>query len=197
MALLLIPGELQPLPVFIHVQKTGGSWARKTMAEMGLVKKEVGGTHRQLQPLRDKLPDAWVFGFTRDPYDFLKSYFLHRNRTGAWHPNRDLDTICRSETLAGFLNAYLVHLPGWVGRWFDLYLEGADFVGRYDCLREDLCSALGAAGLPFDLDQVMSSPPFHVTPPVGEAVLGLRGREDFYREAVLLAEAEACTKWGY
>jgi|SaaInlLV_10m_DNA_2_1039722.scaffolds.fasta_scaffold23759_2 hypothetical protein len=181
--------------VFMHLHKTGGMWVRHTLKAIGVAGNEIGLTHSQLPKVRRREPDAFLFGFVRDPFDFLRSYYLHRQRRG-WHPSRDLDQVCRAETLTEFLDLYLAHLPGWVGRWFDLYVDGIEFVGRQEHLREDLCSALDLAGVEYDRELVMGMKPVHVTPrPQDPAVTDLGDREAYYREAVRAAEAYTYSKW--
>lgn len=166
------------------------------LRRLGLAGEELLGQHSQLRRVREAKPDAWVFGFSREPYSFLRSYFLHRCR-GGWHESRDLDLGCEASSLPAFLDLYLEKFPGWVGRWYDLYLDGAEFVGKVESLRPDLCRVLDQLDFEYDRRRVMSDGPKNVTPTFGPDVLGTREEEERYRRLVRVAEAVAYEKWGY
>lgn len=195
MALLVQnPVSHEQLAIFIHVHKTGGSWVRKTLENLGMAGPELGGMHCQLAPVKRRRPNAFIFGFVRDPFEFLRSYFSHRHKHANWHKNRDLDIVCQAPTLSEFLDLYLEKLPGWVGRWYNLYVGEADFVGRTETLRQDLCTALDSLDLEYDRAIVWENKPCNVTE-VDPRLVDLGSDEGSYRTAVREAETAAYLRW--
>jgi len=103
MALLLKPDAL-----FLHVPKTGGSWIRKTLFDLDLVRFGVGHKHAPLDRLRRlrhcypraywagtlksgpgfqaRLDRAFAFYFVRHPASWYESYFLYM-KTRGWPKN--------------------------------------------------------------------------------------------------------------
>lgn len=181
--------------VFMHVHKTGGSWVRQVLRETGVAGREIGGTHAQLCKVQIKEPDAQTFGFVRDPYDFLRSYFSHRHRQGWIDIDRELDRKCQASSFSRFLDLYLENIPGWVGAWYEAYVGEATFVGRKENLRADLCAALRKLNVEYDENYIMARGPINVTPNVVVKETDLGELESTYRLAVKEAEANAYEHW--
>jgi hypothetical protein len=138
---------------FLHVPKTGGSWATQAMFAAGVAGERPAPMpfHAGLAESAD-FADRFTFGFVRHPLDFWRSYWGYRMRTG-WDPDSRLDRAVSSSDFDRFVEGLLRDGRGAAGRIFESYVgpPGAEisFVGRFERLADDLCLALRLAGEDF------------------------------------------------
>ena len=111
---------------FIHIPKTGGTWVKKVMGEVGTLGRS-GNSHT--------LPDKYhreykFFTIVRDPAEWLRSAWNHRVSCGwAAHPYEGpWNDFClmtdeyKSDDFKEFAETVAVKLPGVVGWLFGCYV---------------------------------------------------------------------------
>ena len=190
--------------VMIHIPKTAGTWAYVGLHDQGLVRlvpwSADNNPHPVAREIRDVFPDAFMFAFVRQPVSWLRSWWADAfKRRGfgldrvryppPWAPlNR-----CQAPSFMEFCANYLEQCPGVVGRMFDQYTEGCDFVGRHESLQGDLCRALELAGEEFDADRLLATPPANQS---SFLPLGILGEiPDTIADAIRRAELPLLQKW--
>ncbi len=172
--------------VFIHVQKTGGVTVSKVLEPVVADLRQVpekGIKHSTLaQGLAQEpaLASYWTFGFVRNPWSRLVSWWAmvqrfkemadsgvetaqgrfarnHFLRTARTYPDFDTFVLQGSEELERLRTPQIEYLRA-DGR-------EADFVGRTESLPADLRSAFAHLGLPFpdELPHTNKSPHAHYT----------------------------------
>jgi hypothetical protein len=173
---------------FLHVPKTGGSWATDAMCAAG-----VAATHPEPSPIHAALDDCldygdrFTFAFVRHPLGYWRSYWAYRVRTG-WDPASPLDREAGSQNFDEFIEGVIALAPGAASALFERFVGPAEneigFVGRYEHLVEDVCLALRIGGESFD-EQVLRA-----YPKVNTSDYGARGGLYPSSLAARLAEVE-------
>jgi len=137
--------------VFAHVPKSGGISVRAALARFGDGQHAASSdtTHETLPQLLARWPDLgghYKFGFVRNPWERLVSFYCHaRARLAPTFPQ--FQTLSFTEWLRQIdANA------GWLTSLFVLRpqrdcLEGADFVGRFETLAADFARVTATLGL--------------------------------------------------
>jgi hypothetical protein len=140
--------------VFRHVPKTGGTWAVKAMAAAGVsLRALTADNDGHGIPGRLAPNDRFAFAFVREPFDWYRSFWAHRNQFGDWSDIHPLDPLARA-SFDAFLNRVCDLRPGYLSRVYEQYVGVPDraisFIGRFERLADDLVLALREAGVAFD-----------------------------------------------
>jgi hypothetical protein len=147
---------------FLHVPKTGGSWATDAMCAAGVpaVHPEPSPIHAILADSRE-YEDRFTFAFVRHPLEYWRSYWAYRVRTG-WNPEHKLDRAAASDKFDEFIEGVIAIDPGGASSLFEHFVGPAEneisFVGRHERLVDDVCQALRIAGETFDEHTLRSYP---------------------------------------
>jgi hypothetical protein len=158
---------ITPRMRFLHVPKTGGSWATAAMHSAGVpaVRPAELPFHADLAESRD-YADRFTFAFVRHPLDFWRSYWAYRMRDG-WDQTSHVDAPAASPDFDEFINRVIASVPGEAGALYERFAGPAagaiDFVGRYEHLADDLSAALRLAGEAFDERAVRATPPVNAS----------------------------------
>ena len=148
-----MPWFATPTLLFLHVPKTGGSWATDAMCSAGIRAHHPPGSppHLGLAPTSD-YADRFTMAFVRHPLDYWRSYWAYRMRDG-WDMSSELDGAVHSEDFTDFVERVITFAPGFAGWLFEQFVGPPDaevtFVGRHERLVDDVCLALRLAGEPF------------------------------------------------
>jgi len=116
-------------------------------------------------------PRPFTFCFVRHPLAWYESFYAYKSQPKIaweldgdfenlhrWHPNAVLNGLGQNRSFTEFVEAVLEKHPGYVSSLFAHYtFHPVDFVGRQECLREDLIRALELQGLKFDPEAVRAS----------------------------------------
>jgi hypothetical protein len=152
---------------FLHMPKTGGSWATESMFAAGVVAERPASMpfHAGLSDSRD-FSDRFTFAFVRHPLEFWLSYWGYRMRTG-WDLNHGIDAATSSDSFDEFIDAVIAHAPGAASAMYECFVgqrgQEIDFIGRHERLADDLCLALTLAGEDFSEARLRSHPPVNRT----------------------------------
>ena len=152
---------------FLHLPKTGGSWATAAMHAAGVpaVHPQALPFHADLAQSRD-YADRFTFAFVRHPLDFWRSYWAYRMRDG-WNPASHIDAPAASPDFNEFINRVIARVPGDAGALYERFVGSAteeiDFVGRHEHLADDLVVALRLAGEAFDEPRLRACPAVNVS----------------------------------
>jgi len=169
--------------VMIHIPKTGGTWAYVGLHEQNLVRMVPWSADNNPHPIArevsDVFPGVFTFCFVRRPVPWLRSWWADAFKRRGFGMERvrypppwaDLNR-CQAMSFMEFCANYLERCPGVVGRMFDLYTDGVDFVGRNESLPGDLCKALEMAGETFDADRLIATPPANQSASLPLGILG-------------------------
>jgi len=145
--------------VFIHIPKTGGTWASEAMEEAGIVLEKVGtGPH----PARRELDigDRFAFAFVREPVSWYRSVWMFHRRI----PQSDWPHLDEWIDLdfPDFLDRMAENNPGYLSTYYRLFVGPPDdeisFIGHHEQLADDLVTALHVAGQDFDEERLRSVP---------------------------------------
>jgi hypothetical protein len=184
---------------FIHVPKTGGTWAtaalRATIPD--LQEPAIEGDRRG-PFLWNEVPDGiFRFGFVRDPATWYRSHWTHKktHEDYATQPDAFDVAIRESSDFPDFVQSVTARVPGHLSKLYELFLgpPGAiEYVGRYENLVEDLISALEKAT---DLDEadyeeIRRLAPVNTGNTTAEITPDLR-------ELIAASERQAVERFGY
>ena len=144
-----------PNSIFFHLPKTGGTFVRKTIKDLGIANKEVGDHHESVADFSRKYPDIingkFVFTFVRHPLTWWQSYWACRYRSG-WYYDNPMDRACNDNDFNQYIDKILN--CDWRTNYSDIcngFLIGrVDLIGKQEDLVADLKSALLRAGEKFD-----------------------------------------------
>lgn len=182
--------------IFLHIPKTGGEWVRQVLWDAGL-------ETERLDPGKQKHVDlVWFrqhsqydrpfrFAFVRHPLSWYRSFWAFQELR-KWRPIPEVSLHpSRRLPYLEFLAWVSLNRKGFLGRLYEKYTDGIEFVGRSEHLRCDLALALGLAGIEVPLRLIQIMPLINIS-------LTLPGRSDKAMEdQVMEAEAEVCAKYGY
>lgn len=179
MALLLHGNAL-----FLHIPKTGGNWVTKVLEEMGLVADKIGHKHVDIDHLLLSERGGYLhkhkpfmFCFVRHPLSWYESWFKYMSQPSRqwrnwgsereaekWHPNAMLNNLGDGD-FNRFVSNVMQKRPGYVTELFGWYTKPpVGFVGRQECLRHDLITALKLAQVVFDPEMIRNYPQVGVSP---------------------------------
>jgi hypothetical protein len=173
---------------FLHVPKTGGSWATDAMFAGGVKADRPADVpfHGALAETAG-YSDRFTLAIVRHPLDMWRSYWAYRNRTG-WLEDHPIDRVAASENLDEFTRLLVEVAPGHTGELFTQFVgppgNEIDFICRHERLADDLCAALRLAGEPFDERALRAHPPVNTSEYSSRSALYSR------QTAELLAESE-------
>ena len=138
--------------VFIHVPKTGGTWATEAMRVAGVEFSKVGDDDHLTKGDLD-IGDRFSFAFVREPMSWYWSVWkFHRecHRSHHWAKISDYVDLEFPE----FLESMVKNHHAYLSIYYRLFVGPPDdevsFVGQYERLRSDLAAALKLAGQQFD-----------------------------------------------
>lgn len=180
---------------FIHVPKTGGTWAVQAMDQAG-IKVIVMGEGADRHVPYDKVPGPFRFGFARDPATWYRSYWVHKKRREDYPavPDRFDQAVRASTDFPSFVEAVTSYVPHYVSDLYEYFLgpPGAiEYVGRQENLVEDLVAALKLAGVEFDPDALRA------VPPVNEGTEDMPEITPELRQMIVTSERRAYDRFGY
>jgi hypothetical protein len=159
--------------LFLHVPKTGGSYVAGALeAALGARaidfsasedRRERNG-HAALRSFEGN--ELFTLAFVRHPLSWYRSFWSYRMRMG-WRMDHPLDRAARSESFEEFVARVTERMPGYLSLLFGEFIgpveRPIDFIGRYERLTEDLCTALRLAGESFDERVVRAHRPVNAT----------------------------------
>ncbi|WP_282206076.1 tetratricopeptide repeat protein [Kitasatospora fiedleri] len=176
--------------------KTGSTWIRRKIRELGLAFEDVGDPGMREHDLLadfDRSAYSFVGAFVRDPLEWYRSYWSYRMEKG-WRPQYPLDEHCESDDFETFVRRAVTTLPGALGNIYASYAgePGAevDFVGRQENLQEDFARFLDLAGERFDRSVLAG----------GSRINATTIRPDYpeeLKELITLSEWETMRRFGY
>jgi hypothetical protein len=186
-----------PHACFLHVPKTGGSWATRAIKASGLEYEEYcpdGDAHTDLAHC--PCPEKFKIAFVRHPLEILRSYWQYKMGVG-WDPRNPRDVACQSGEFHVFVRNVLERFPGFCSAGFELYTgprtAPIEFVGKYENLVDDLILGLRLAGEQFDEAAIRRIPPLNVS---DKTRFPAEYTPDL-EQAVKRAEREAMERYGY
>ncbi|WP_255954631.1 tetratricopeptide repeat protein [Streptomyces odontomachi] len=176
--------------------KTGSTWIRRKVKELGLAFTEVGDPAMREHDLLadfDRSRYGVIGAFVRDPLEWYRSYWSYRMEKG-WRPQYPLDEHCESDDFETFVRRAVTTLPGALGNIYTSYVgapdEEVDFVGRQENLQEDFARFLELAGEKFDRSVLAE----------GSRINATTIRPDYseeLKELITLSEWDTMRRFGY
>jgi hypothetical protein len=139
--------------LFLHVPKTGGSWAYKAMKAAG-VELQSESTKERPHPDLSELDrrGRFTFAFVREPLPWYGSTWSFR-RKRRYREDNVIDPYLELD-FPDFLSKVIDTRPGFLGWYYQTFVgrfnDPIDFIGRHERLEDDLCQALRLADQDFD-----------------------------------------------
>lgn len=152
--------------LFVHIPKTGGSWAEIAMRAAGVrTEREGDDLHPQLNDLERR--GRFTLAFVREPVAWYGSHYCYK-RGNHGTPHYIYDPLLHLP-FPEFLQECTRLFPGRYSRLLSLFVgtphSPIDFIGYFERLEDDLCRALEPAGQDFDENVLRSVPPINVSSP--------------------------------
>ncbi|MBT2399356.1 hypothetical protein [Streptomyces sp. ISL-100] len=176
--------------------KTGSTWIRKKIRELGIAVEEVGDPAMREHDLLadfDRSQYRFIGAFVRDPLEWYRSYWSYRMERG-WRPQYPLDEHCESDDFETFVRRAVTTLPGALGNIYTSYVgapgEEVDFIGRQEDLQADFARFLELVGEEFDAEVLAE----------GSRINATKIRPDYpveLKELITLSEWETMGRFGY
>lgn len=148
-----MPLELENGTIFLHVPRTGGTFATAVFRELGIVKRSIGRKH-DCPGVCDIDMTKPMAVFVRHPYDWIRSVYAYQTANGWpkwpkdvddgrwWHPFAELNGFPESNLFVGFddfLEWLATSAPGFATRTFCKFADWPNATA-YDT--DDMESAL-------------------------------------------------------
>jgi hypothetical protein len=152
---------LTPHARFMHVPRTGGTWATSALVAAGVPVRFldrptpgfVVSGHADLERSSDHA-GRFTFAFVRHPLDLWRSVWAYRMSRDGWNPTHPIDSRARADDFDEFIVKVIENLPGFQSQRIVRFIGPPEaeisFVGRFESLVDDLVCALRAAGETFD-----------------------------------------------
>jgi Tfp pilus assembly protein PilF len=179
--------------------KTGSTWIRAKVRELGIPVREVGDPAMRDHDLLaqfDRSRYRMTGAFVRDPVEWYRSYWAYRLERG-WRPRYALDKRCASDDFTTFVRTAAVTMPGALGSIYASYTgpsdDPVDFVGRQERLAADFAKFLRLAGEPAGVAETVALER-------GSLVNATTTRPDFsdeLKELLTISEWDAMARYGY
>ena len=144
----------------VHIPKTGGMFARRLFPYMRDVE-DVHYTYKELTTWKAEYKEYKPFTFVRNPADWLFSAWGYWSTRHHWFNNylkssarpirvsyygiivKSLQAIINPDSFDITMSNYINEYKGCIGKWFDVYANDIEDVGRTETLRDDLIRFLG------------------------------------------------------
>ncbi|WBB78446.1 hypothetical protein O7606_19760 [Micromonospora sp. WMMD882] len=182
--------------LLLLVPKTGSTWIRAKVRQLGLAVETVGDPAMRDHDLLDQYDRSayrHVGAFVRDPVEWYRSYWAYRMERG-WRPQYPLDEQCASDDFETFVRRAVSILPGALGNIYTSYVgppeAEIDFVGRQERLVDDFARFLRLAGEEFDEATLREGSRVNATTTVPDYPEELK-------ELVTLSEWDTMRRFGY
>jgi len=138
--------------LFLHLPKTGGTYARAVIDSLAQDSAEIDSFHCRFDSIPKNISDdtqdgLLVWGLTRHPITWYQSRWAHRCVNG-WRPDNSFDFNCISNDFNIFVNNCLDSYPdGWLTQDYANFFSGIPhrfklYVGRYEDLDNSIRHAL-------------------------------------------------------
>ena len=145
--------------IFMHVERTGGVSIRKHLLQYENNFQRLGKTkHYTSEELKDLCGKYWdqyfKFGFCRNPYERLLSWYLACKKNKRWHGNEFVDYMRQFKNFHDLVMAKpheRIIIPQWKK------LEGAKFIGRFEKYEIDFMEICEQIGIPYKHIKVNST----------------------------------------
>jgi len=199
--------------VFIHVPKTGGTWAAAALERSGLVVGRLGPVHASPDEIRHEpaYRDRPIrLAMVRHPATWYASAWSHR-MDEKWGPINapdwlspawtarwdDLTRRCNARLFPRFVENCTRRFPsGWLSVLYEAYTEECTHIARQETAADDLVKLLRVAGEPLDETAIRATPPQNV-----RSGSPRRGKQIIFTpeilEMIAAAEQRAYARFGY
>jgi hypothetical protein len=156
--------------VFIHVPRTGGTWAALAMEAAGIEAPRLSNDYHPTKGELD-LEGLFSFAFVREPVSWYASEWSYRRwlrTTGLEEMNHFYDPWL-DLAFPDFVDRLIEEWPGFLSGFYETFVgppdDPIDFIGRFENLADDLVRALQLAGQDFDEDALRTFEPVNRSAP--------------------------------
>lgn len=139
--------------VFLHIQKTGGTWVRLALEASGVQTSQVGYPHTDYLHSIEVSPGSPRFTIIRNPYDWYLSFWAYRN-DGGWGGDLGLGHLAQCDNFPGFVKRAIEHCPGILSELYRRYACPDVHILRTETLVEGLIAFLTAQKEPFNVPKL-------------------------------------------
>ena len=188
--------------MFIHIQKTGGTWIGEALRQLGIEWTNIGRHHLPIHEARTKYPNYFAFTSIRNPLTWYQSYWamkMYRSETtgNRWdHTGIKCLNRCESKDFNTFIAKTISKHPGYYTNLVNRCTDEKVYILKQEDLINDFMSLLDHLNIPYDVDKVHEVRPREVNASLHEYQPQVLYTEENAKRLVE-AELSIFTKYGY
>jgi hypothetical protein len=143
--------------MFLHLAKTGGTWVRLVLQQLGIPSEDLGDQHADFESSKTLLPGYKRFTIIRNPFSWYASYWAYKQYEG-WKGNWIFGERCISDDFDTFIHLVTSDHPGFLMNLFSRFTRPSVTILRNELLATELCSFLLRESVSFDRQILLDTP---------------------------------------
>ncbi len=143
--------------MFLHPAKTGGTWVRFVLQQLGIPSEDLGDQHADFESSKTLLPEYKRFTIIRNPFSWYASYWAYKQYEG-WKGNWIFGEQCISDDFNTFVHLATSNHPGFLTNLFSGFTQPSVTILRNELLSTELCSFFLQESVSFERRVLLDTP---------------------------------------